>query len=332
MNLNEGLRLAPAGRPESFHGAGAKREPTDRLVRRTLVIGASGQVGALLYQLAGDEEDRLGTYCRHPLPGLRRLDLRDLGSLRHVIHDVHPDVCYLPGALTFVDYAESHPEECHEVNVLATTYLARAVAEIKGLLVFFSTDHVFGDSPRGWKEDDPVSPQSTYARSKVEAEEVMRETLPDQHLILRTSWVFGPDPQKKNFPWRVRRTLEKGEILVVPSDQHGQPTYGPDLARTARELVRRDARGTFHVVGPQYLSRIAWARLIAETLELPAELIQGKLTSRLNLPAPRPLHIQLDRTKLLSFLGRDPIRSPESAIHHWITSASSTQPVRRRCG
>jgi dTDP-4-dehydrorhamnose reductase len=281
---------------------------------RTLVIGASGQVGALLLQLAGDDERCSGTYCHHPLPGLIGLDLRNLESVRQIIHDVRPDVCYLPGALTFVDYAEAHPQECHETNVLATSYLARAVGEVQGLLVFFSTDHVFSDSPRPWKEDDPVSPQSVYARSKAEAEQIVRETLTDQHLILRTSWVFGPDSQKKNFLWRVRRTLEKGEPLIVPSDQHGQPTYGPDLARTARLLVERGARGTFHVVGPQYLSRLAWARLIAETLHLPVELIEDQPTSRFDLIAPRPLQIRLDRKKLLSFFGHDPIRPPQAAI------------------
>jgi dTDP-4-dehydrorhamnose reductase len=281
---------------------------------RSLVIGASGQVGALLYLLAGDEECCVGTYCTHPLPGLLKLDLRNFESLQQIIGDVRPDVCYLPGALSYVDYAETHAQECHEINVLATSHLANAVAGMNGLLVFFSTDHVFSDSPRPWKEDDPVSPQSVYAQSKAEAEKLVRETLPNHHLILRTSWVFGPDPQRKNFLWRVRHILEKGEPLVVPSDQHGQPTYGPDLARTARELVQRGARGTFHLAGPQCLSRLAWARLIAETLDLPANLIQGRLTSQLALAAPRPLHLRLDRTKLLSHLGHDPIQEPRAAI------------------
>ncbi len=101
---------------------------------RSLAIGASGQVGALLRQLTGGEERCVGTYCHHPIPGLIRLDLRNLESLRQIIHDVRPDVCYLPGALTFVDYAEAHPQECHEINVLAISHLARALAEINGLL------------------------------------------------------------------------------------------------------------------------------------------------------------------------------------------------------
>jgi dTDP-4-dehydrorhamnose reductase len=299
---------------------------------RSLVIGASGQVGALLRQLAEEDEDCFGTYYHHPVPDLRRLDLRDVGSLREIVREVRPDICYLPGALTFVDYAETHAQECHEINVLAAGHLAHAIAGIKGLLVFFSTEHVFSDSPRPWKEEDPATPQSVYARSKAEAEQMVREQLPDHHLILRTSWVFGPDPQKKNFFWRVRNNLEKGERLIVPSDQYGQPTYGPDLAQTARQLVKRGARGTFHVVGPKYMSRLEWAQLIAVTLDLPTEMLQGRPTSQFELAAPRPLQIHLDRTKLLSFLGQDPIRTPKEGIRDWLTSASSTRSARLRCG
>jgi dTDP-4-dehydrorhamnose reductase len=282
---------------------------------RSLVIGASGQVGTLLYRLADKEETCVGTYFRNPLPGLSRLDLRDERAVKEIIREVKPDVCYLPGALTHVDYAEAHPQECRKINVLGTSHLARALAESHSFLVFFSTDHVFRDRMQPWKEDEPVSPQSVYAQSKAEAEQVVRKILPNHHLILRTSWVFGPDPQNKNFFWRVRRTLEKGESLTAPSDQFGQPTYGPDLARTARLLVEGGARGTFHVVGPQYLTRLAWARMIAETLHLPIELIKGRPTSELHLAAPRPLQVCLDRTKLLSFFGHDPIRPATDGIN-----------------
>jgi dTDP-4-dehydrorhamnose reductase len=251
------------------------------------------------------------------------LDLRDASAVQKLLREVRPEVCYMPGALTFVDFAEAHPNECRQTNIEGVSHVARAMAELHGLLVFFSTEHVFGESARPWKEDDPVSPQSIYAKSKADAETIVRDMLPPRHLILRTSWVFGPDPQEKNFVWRVRRTLEKGETLSVPSDQHGQPTYGPDLASTARQLVARGACGTYHVVGPQYQSRLAWARLIAENFGLSVEFIQGRPTRAPNMArspgiattiAPRPLHVPLDRCKLLSFLGHDPIRPPQAGI------------------
>src|SRR6266487_2342183 len=105
---------------------------------RSLVIGASGQVGALLHALASDEETCAGTYCHHSSPGLLHLDLRDRSAVRKIIRQVHPEVCYLPGALTSVDYAEMHSEQCRQTNVDGVSHAAQALAEIGGMLVFFS--------------------------------------------------------------------------------------------------------------------------------------------------------------------------------------------------
>ena len=281
---------------------------------RTLILGASGQVGALLYQLCARRGYAVGTYHRRPARGLLPLDLRDANAVAALVRDVRPAVCYLPAALTHMDHAEQHPAECYAVNVGGTVRLARALARAGGVLVLFSTDHVFGDSPDPRTEDDPSAPRSVYARSKLLAEQAAAALLPDQHLVLRTCWVYGPDPQRKNFFARVCDTLAAGRPLVVPVDQHGQPTYGPDLARVAVELVERGARGTFHAVGPRSLSRLSWARLIAESRGLPRELIEGRTTRALQPAAPRPLRVRLDRRKLLDFLGRDPIRPPEEAL------------------
>ena len=45
---------------------------------RVLIVGASGFVGSALYALFGSEA--VGTYCTHPVPGLRQLDVRDAGA------------------------------------------------------------------------------------------------------------------------------------------------------------------------------------------------------------------------------------------------------------
>jgi dTDP-4-dehydrorhamnose reductase len=286
----------------------------------SLVIGASGQVGALLDRYCAQKGTCVGTYCQHFQPGMCRLDLRDHSGVCKILQEVRPEVCFLPGGMTFVDYAEEHPQECRGINVLGVANLAEGLAKFRSTLVLFSTDHVFGNCSRPRQEDDPVGPLSAYAKSKVEAERLVRQILPKRHLILRTSWVFGPDPQKKNFVYRVQETLEKGEPLPVPSDQHGQPTFGPDLARAALRLVERGATGTFHVVGPHYLSRLDWARVIAETLGLSVELIQGRPTSSFPFRAPRPLQVRLARQKVLDELGFDPIRLPKRRVQEMAQS------------
>lgn len=285
---------------------------------KCLVIGASGQVGGqLLAQGRAAGHECTATSHRHPCPGMITLDLLDEAGISALVRSHRPKVVFLPAAWTNVDLAERQPAECHAVNVAGTAHVAAAVREIGGLLVFFSTEHIFGDSLAGHPEEAPTAPLSQYAKSKAAAEELVRDLLPDAHLILRTSWVFGPEEQRKNFVYRAIRTIKSGDVLTVPDDQHGQPTYGPDLAATAWELAQRGLRGTFHVVGPEALSRTAFAHLIARTFGLDTTLIRAVPTSELGQSAPRPLRPFLCRAKLCAALGHDPIRPPSQALADW---------------
>lgn len=278
------------------------------------MIGASGQVGALLYRRARRDGGCVGTYHSHPVDGLVPLDLRDARAVAKLIDECRPEVCYLPAAMTHVDRAEHHREECHATNVAGVANVAHALAKSSGTLVFFSTEHVFSDRDTCWRENEPSCPMSVYAASKVAAEELIRAALPRRHLIVRTSWVFGPDAQEKNFLFRLRRTLGAGEPLKVPPGQWGQPTYGPDLARTARILVARQARGTIHVVGPAAMTRLSWALMLADEMSFGTAGIALDWSPPSADRAPRPNHIQLSRRKLLRYLNDDPIRSPRQGI------------------
>jgi dTDP-4-dehydrorhamnose reductase len=282
---------------------------------RCLIFGASGQVGGQLADRCRAEKlPWIGTAFRHPRFGLHWLDLRDRTAVTDVITRFRPDAVFLPAAMTHVDRAEKYPSECYEINIEGTEIVARAVRDVGGALVFFSTEHVFPETPQPAREDDPVLPVSEYARSKAEGECRIREILPDRHLILRTSWVYGPEEQGKNFVYRAVRTLRAGQTLVVPNDQFGQPTYGPDLARTAIELCRMGHRGTFHVVGPLHVSRLEFAHLVATIFELDADRIVGRPTADLGQAAPRPLRVCLADDKVRTTLERSPIRHPADAL------------------
>jgi dTDP-4-dehydrorhamnose reductase len=288
----------------------------------SLVIGASGQVGALLLRFAGHTESCLGTYCSHPADGLLQLDLRDRHAAGCLIKEWRPKVCYLPAALTHVDFAESHRDDCTAINVAGVEAVARAMAQIGGRLVFFSTEHVFAERDRAWHENELPRPASVYAASKAAAEQIVRRLLPGRHLIVRTSWVYGPDPQEKNFFYRVRRTLGRGEILRASPEQWGQPTYGPDLARTVRLLVRLRAIGTIHIVGPQALTKIEWARMCAHEAGFSDDLIVEDRAGSQGGTAPRPRYICLSRRRLIKYLGEDPVRWPTAALRAMLQTAA----------
>jgi len=282
---------------------------------KSLIVGASGQVGGLLLRSCTARGfDCIGTSFKSPRDGLVPLDIRDAAAVDAMVQDFKPDVVFLPGALTFVDYCQLHPEECFAINVDGTANMARAVRRSGSRMVFFSTEQVFSDSPDAYPEDAPTAPVNTYAESKVRAEQEVRTILPDSGLILRASWVYGPEIQRKNFLYRAVSTLRAGKRLQVPSDQFGQPTYSVDLATTALALLQKGLSGTFHTVGPKHINRLEFAELIAKEFGLDASLIDGQSTASLSQPAPRPLFIKVQRNKLIAALGNDPIRSPEEAL------------------
>jgi dTDP-4-dehydrorhamnose reductase len=304
---------------------------------KTLVIGASGQVGSKLLGLSKlNMRICQGTYFKHYQPDFKissngwdqfvQLDIRDTKAVEECIKNFEPEVIFLPGALTFVDYCETHRDECFSINVDGTANVAHAAKKCGAPVVFFSTEHVFSDSPDAYPENARPAAKSVYAQSKVLAEVRLRDIIPDAHLILRASWVFGPESQRKNFVYRAVKTLRAGERLQVPHDQYGQPTFSVDLAETALALLKQNARGTFHAVGPAHVTRLAFAQLIAKTFDLNPALIDGIDTASLKQPAPRPLFIQLRRDKLTRALGRDPIRSPEAVLIAMRDGAAEFRP------
>jgi dTDP-4-dehydrorhamnose reductase len=247
-----------------------------------LVIGASGQVGGALMQALRDAcEAVVGTSWTHAQPQLRALDVRDAAAVRRCVQETAPHVVYVPASLTNVDYCELHPEESFASNVAGVQHLAACGVR----LVYFSSDYVFAGDHGPYRETDAVGPLCVYGRHKLLAEAAAGADA----LIIRTTVVYGPEVQGKNFIYRLRSMLGEGKSLTVPVDQIGSPTYGPNLARAAVALQRRGATGVYHVAGPQRISRYEFAREAATVFGLDPSLIRSVTTAELQQPAARPL-------------------------------------------
>ena len=84
-------------------------------------------------------------------------------------------------------------------------------------MLHISTDYVFdGEKQGAYIESDPVAPLGVYGESKAEGEAVLRATL-DEHLILRTSWVFSATGN--NFVKTMLRLGKERDELSIVDDQ-----------------------------------------------------------------------------------------------------------------
>ena len=286
---------------------------------RALVIGAPGLVGgALTRNLTEAGAQVLGTFHSRPAPGLVPLELTEHEAVRRLVSEWRPSVVFVCAALTAVDYCEDHEDEAHAINVRGPQNAAAAAAEVGASVVYYSTEYVFDGTGGPYGEDDPISPLGVYARSKADGEQAVRDTL-DEHLIIRTTVVFGWDPGSKNFAMQVWQRLSAGEGMRVPADQIGNPTLADFLAESSVKLVERGQRGTINVVGYDRVPRTEFGWRLARQLSLDSKLIEPITTAELHQRAPRPLDAGLRTEKLAAVLG-SPAISLDDAIAHFVSA------------
>lgn len=257
---------------------------------RAVVIGGSGQIGGwLLNVLSESGHEAIGTYRSVPVPGLEQLDAANLEAAAFWLRSKKPDVVFYPAGFTWVDGCERDPEQAFAANRDQPVNLARAAGELGARFVAFSTDYVFDGTAGPYAEDSATHPLSVYGKAKLAAEHALEELLGDSLLTIRTSWVFGPERQGKNFAYQVVRTLRQGKDLAYPNDMTSNPSYGPDVARAALRLAEQGASGCIHVAGPEVIDRFRFAVAIAEGFGIDAAGIRAVPNAELPQQAPRPL-------------------------------------------
>ena len=265
---------------------------------KALIIGASGLVGAALRAVF---PHAIGTYFRSPGATLVALDITDAAAVRTLVTQVAPELILLPAAQPNVDRCETDEAESERINVAGTRHVAAAAAAAGARLVFFSTDYVFDGKAGPYAPDAVPAPINVYGRHKLAAETIVRQTVAD-HLIVRACGIYGYQAAGKNFVMALARLAAAGERMRVPSDQWGTPTLAENLAEAVHELALSEHRGIVHPVGPDYLSRIDFARLAAEVFGYDTAFLQAVATPALQQPAARPLRGGLDNRSTQALL------------------------------
>ncbi|SEK28735.1 dTDP-4-dehydrorhamnose reductase [Xaviernesmea oryzae] len=276
--------------------------------RRLLVTGHEGQVVRALREKVKERHDLELVTIGRPQFDLAFADRAAI--LRH-LHNTSPDLVISAAAFTAVDQAEAMPDVTFRVNRDAPTILAAEAHRLALPIIHLSTDYVFNGTKQGlYTEDDEPEPLNIYGMSKLAGEEGVRAVNPD-HVILRTSWLYGPSGT--NFVRTMLRLAATRPVIDVVCDQQGSPTSTLDLADAIlavaeRLLARPDAdfRGTFHIAGPGQTTWAEFARAIfshsrghggpgAEVRDIAAAVYKAR--------ALRPANSRLDCRKLARVYG-----------------------------
>lgn len=278
-------------------------------MKRILLLGAEGQLGRELQPVLAP----LGEVVSW---GREALDLSQTDVIAPAIAQLQPDIIINAAAYTAVDRAETELDLAMAINATAPQKMAEVAAELGAFFIHVSTDYVFdGIQSQPYLETALTNPLNVYGRSKLVGEEAIRATW-EQHLILRTAWVYGTQGKSNFVKTMLRLGGERPEVRVV-ADQIGAPTWAGQIAQAIAQLMPQlnsAIAGTYHYTNSGVASWYDFAIAIFEEAQqlgwqLQVERVVPITTADYPTPAQRPAYSVLSCGKISSVLG--------TAAPHW---------------
>jgi dTDP-4-dehydrorhamnose reductase len=256
---------------------------------RILVTGKNGQLGKSIHKLVTNIEQT----DDFVFVGREELDLSNENNIANYFEGNAFDIIINCAAHTAVDKAEEEVVLANQINHLAVSQLAQIAKNQQAKLIHISTDYVFdGESDKPYTETDATNPINIYGKTKLAGEQALKEIMPTDAIIIRTSWVYSEFGN--NFVKTMLRLGKERSELNVVSDQIGSPTYATDLAGVILEIIQnksfKEAGQETQVYHYSNEGEISWYEFAKEIFKI--EKIDCKVnpiaTEQYPTPAQRP--------------------------------------------
>jgi dTDP-4-dehydrorhamnose reductase len=280
------------------------------------ILGAGGRLGAALLREYRDKFDVAG--LNHA-----QLDLSDLGAVREKLRNTSFDILINAAGFTKVDLCETQPDLAFLINTEAPRVVAEICDQKNARLIHFSTDYVFDGAKREpYTEEDQASPISAYGESKLAGEKNVL-AVQNQNLVVRVSWVFGPD--RPSFIDAVIQQAQENEEVDAVADKFSTPTYTLDIAAMLPQFFDGNVSGgILHFANAGKCNWQEYAQWAVDCchdagLPLKAKTIGArKLRDMANWVARRPVYSVLSTAKYTMLTGVSP-RTWREAVSDYIT-------------
>jgi dTDP-4-dehydrorhamnose reductase len=271
---------------------------------KIVILGTGGRLGAALLHEYRDKFEVAG-FDR------TQLDLSDMNGVRERLQETGFDVLINAAGFTKVDLCETQPDRAFLINAEAPRVLAGICGEMGSRLIHFSTDYVFdGEKREPYTEGDEAAPISIYGESKLAGEKNVLAAQ-DRNLVVRVSWVFGPD--RPSFIDAMIKGAQESERIDAIADKFSAPTYTRDIAEMLPQFFERGVDGgILHFANAGQCSWQEYAQWALDSchnagLPLRARTVgAGKLENMTNWIARRPVYSVLSTAKYTKLTGISP--------------------------
>ena len=284
------------------------------MATKILIIGAGGRLGAAL----------AGAYSGNAaVTGLTHseIDIGDFDEVEQILGRLKVDVVINCAAMTNVDLCEEQRDEAFRVNASAPELLAQICDDKAARFIHFSTDYVFdGRKREPYGEEDEAEPLSVYGESKREGEENVLG-VNERHLVVRVSWVFGPD-RPSFIDNMIQRACDNPRVDAV-ADKFSTPTYTRDIAAMLPRFFTPEVGGILHFASSGECSWQEYAQHALDVCDeigvpLNAKKVEPLLLSDMqSFVAKRPVYTVLSSERYADIVGEKP-RSWRDAVAEYV--------------
>jgi dTDP-4-dehydrorhamnose reductase len=290
--------------------------------RTIAIVGSGGRLGAALLREWRTRGEQVIGFNRE------LLDLGNLPGMREELEPLDFDVLVNCAAQTNVDRCEREPEEAQQINSGAVATLADICTRKKARFIHISTDYVFdGTKKTPYEEGDEPNPISKYGESKLSGERCVH-AVSDRHLVVRVSWVFGPD--RASFVDQIIQRAREQDRVEAIADKVSVPTYTLDAAQLLRAVLDRpEICGVLHLCNTgqctwQEYGQHALDCAAAAGLPLRTRKVEPlKLADMKAFVAKRPVYTPLSTASLTHLTGLTP-RHWREAVDEYVRQIASS--------
>lgn len=229
---------------------------------KVLVAGAGGFLGrAIVAELLAEKHEvfclvSLKSKDFGDLPNIFRGDIADLESL-DALGEIKNVETIIHAAGLAHQFGKTSDKEFWKVNVGGTENIARLAVNLKAKhFVLISSVAVYGETDEKGKAVDEktvCNPQSIYARSKFESENVAREVCEKNGMaltILRPVTIIGED-DRGNTARLIEAIAKRKFLWIGTGENHKSLIYKADVAKACRAVLAKKTSETevFNVAG-----------------------------------------------------------------------------------
>ena len=216
---------------------------------KVLITGASGYVGARIYQDLKENHDVIGTYHKKPLfPKLSNLDITDAKEVNKTFLKFLPKIVVHVAANSSSADCNRDPRIPYLINKVGTDNIVNAAKRHRTKVIFISSYAA-------------INADTPYGASKFAGELAVQKS--KNYVILRPSLIIGQSPNTENDrPHnRLLRNIKQGKPVQYDASWKFQPTYLRHLSECIGAVIENEiSNQTIHIAVPELKSRFDIAK------------------------------------------------------------------------